>query len=191
MVTSSSKRLSPPRNELIASARELTGADPSGPSIYETEVSDELRKEHMKWANMLAKGRNGRRPPSSSKISDATSSKPASSSKRSAASRQPAQPQDDDFTCPVCNKSFKNKGAIRQHTLQVHIGTKCYWPGCSVTTESEPELNAHLKEHNDDPSPDGRYKCTWPGCDKTYAFADSLTRHARQHNSEAREAAEN
>ncbi|KAI1211422.1 uncharacterized protein F4807DRAFT_466689 [Annulohypoxylon truncatum] len=89
-----------------------------------------------------------------------------------------------DLQCPQCNKVFKTKATYRQHSQSVHIGTKCYWPGCSLTFSSERELNKHLKEHNtlaSNGDPQNMLTCNFPGCGKVCTMAEIVARHLRRH----------
>ncbi|KAI1396778.1 hypothetical protein F4819DRAFT_491208 [Hypoxylon fuscum] len=109
-------------------------------------------------------------------------------------SPQPSQVESEMRTCPQCNKSiFKNERTLLQHINDVHIGTHCFWPGCSVTTESEHDLNKHLKTHNDaigEGVPGGKMRCNWPSCGKDCTRAETVARHLRRHTSKARKDSE-
>ncbi|KAI1141324.1 hypothetical protein F5Y05DRAFT_257365 [Hypoxylon sp. FL0543] len=100
------------------------------------------------------------------------------------------QGQDDDpLICTQCRKSFKNKQTLARHAKQVHIGTRCHWPGCAHVAESLSALNDHLKEHNRAASTESDLQCNWPGCGRVYSLLEDVARHLRQHNIAARDTA--
>ncbi|KAI0887863.1 uncharacterized protein GGS22DRAFT_185243 [Annulohypoxylon maeteangense] len=93
--------------------------------------------------------------------------------------------------CAQCHKIFKNRATYRQHLADVHIGTRCYWPGCAQVFANERELNAHLRDHNDTAcgcDPVCKITCHFPSCGKVCTMAESVGRHLRRHNIEARNA---
>ncbi|KAI1456991.1 hypothetical protein F4805DRAFT_458161 [Annulohypoxylon moriforme] len=88
----------------------------------------------------------------------------------------------DPLTCHECGKHFKTKMTFQQHDREVHIGTRCYWPGCTFTTTTEALLNRHLHTHQGDE----HVRCKWPGCKSAFKMKESLLRHLRRHNISAR-----
>ncbi|OTA62327.1 hypothetical protein K449DRAFT_465104 [Hypoxylon sp. EC38] len=101
---------------------------------------------------------------------------------------RPERSSPQRFVCPTCNRSdFSSARTFRGHVTQVHIGTRCFWPGCFARLPSEGNLNRHLQNHNSD-LPDGHVKCNWPGCRKRYEWSQALYRHLREHQVAARNA---
>ncbi|KAI1416698.1 hypothetical protein F5Y13DRAFT_186316 [Hypoxylon sp. FL1857] len=110
-----------------------------------------------------------------------------SSQQQQATPSQPTQSSNQNLTCPQCNKSFKTVATFRQHASQIHIGTTCFWPGCSKAFNTEDDLIIHLQFHND-AAPNANDTCNWPGCGRTFLWRQRVVRHLRQHNIEARNA---
>ncbi|KAI1456989.1 hypothetical protein F4805DRAFT_475433 [Annulohypoxylon moriforme] len=95
-------------------------------------------------------------------------------------------------TCTKCSKEFKNKLGLKQHSLEVHIGTECFWEDCGETFSNERQLNKHLWEHNVELSQGHHqahtHQCQWDGCKCHYSMAETLARHLRKHNTMAKNA---
>ncbi|KAI1771242.1 hypothetical protein F4818DRAFT_454868 [Hypoxylon cercidicola] len=100
------------------------------------------------------------------------------------------QASQQPFICPTCNKHFKSIRTLRQHLGEVHIGTKCYWPGCTANVPTEKELNKHLKAHNSASAEglNGTTACNWPGCGNPMKVPE-VAKHLRRHTVKAKNAA--
>ncbi|KAI1141326.1 hypothetical protein F5Y05DRAFT_409881 [Hypoxylon sp. FL0543] len=100
--------------------------------------------------------------------------------------RRATQHQYDSFLCPKCDQPLKTKATLKQHTDQVHIGVRCYWPGgCDAVLESEAALNRHLQEHSD--AAGAEFTCNWSDCGRSYKYRETFCRHLRMHNNRERD----
>ncbi|KAI1384391.1 uncharacterized protein F4822DRAFT_432937 [Hypoxylon trugodes] len=93
--------------------------------------------------------------------------------------------------CPDCGKAnFKTPKTRQRHMEEVHVGTRCHWPGCNVVTPTEGDMNRHLKVHNMEETIGDEIRCNWVGCNNPRRkTTESVYRHLRKHQVEARNAA--
>ncbi|KAH8164560.1 hypothetical protein CIB48_g3675 [Xylaria polymorpha] len=86
--------------------------------------------------------------------------------------------------CPHCDKEFNNAAAQRQHVLDRHVGTTCYWPDCLTVTATEAELSTHFHEHQRSAVARGwnPLHCPWPNCGKEFSRRYSVQRCFKKHN---------
>ncbi|KAI1416696.1 hypothetical protein F5Y13DRAFT_186314 [Hypoxylon sp. FL1857] len=178
----------PPRraraNSLITLMCETAGIEAPGEDAYTTEPPKPLTEQETQWVKKLIHEIEGNQ--------QATIDSVHSSDTHEERIQEAPQPS-EKFICPTCKKSsFKDIECFRRHLRQVHIGTRCYWPGCAITTATEARLNEHLRGHNDGGAPqsNGLFRCNWPDCGRDYKTAESLARHTRSHIIKARQASE-
>ncbi|KAI3323333.1 hypothetical protein HD806DRAFT_544093 [Xylariaceae sp. AK1471] len=109
---------------------------------------------------------------------------PSISAPVSAAAAGPNQ----HLTCRFCGQVFRRVGSRLQHQRDVHLGTRCFWPGCGAVMASELELRRHLRRHHDDIVTAGwrPEKCSWPGCGKVLSRRGTAHRCVRSHHQEQR-----
>lgn len=77
-------------------------------------------------------------------------------------------------TCPICNKTFKNKRALlyhkRNHKERIY---KCDYPSCDKAFFIEKRLIHHKSVHKNIRV----YKCSYEGCEKSYFIKRVLNMH--------------
>ncbi|KAI6081378.1 hypothetical protein F4821DRAFT_274975 [Hypoxylon rubiginosum] len=162
------------RNSLITLMCEIEGIEPPEEDAYESGPPSPLTDEQLSIIFKIIRSREGAQESSSSKDEPALDTK---------------SPR---YRCPKCNLGLKTIRTLKQHVGDVHIGTECFWPGCTTSVSTEVELNKHLKWHNDAAAvgiENGQLTCNWPGCGNPYKNADSVARHLRKHTTTARTAA--
>ncbi|KAI0095743.1 hypothetical protein F4776DRAFT_658718 [Hypoxylon sp. NC0597] len=191
----------PPRrarvNSLISLMCELEGIPAPGPDAYTTEPPEPLTKKEVGWIKKLIKERERGQSTSNDRASLSADHGDGNSTATQRPVANPwllprilrAKSSDQGFVCPTCRMGFKTDQTLATHTREVHIGTRCFWPGCSIKCRNEGLLNRHLQRHNAD-LPDGYRTCNWPGCKRGYRSSQSLNRHLRKHQISARRASE-
>ncbi|KAI3339691.1 hypothetical protein F4824DRAFT_507943 [Ustulina deusta] len=97
------------------------------------------------------------------------------------------------FVCEQCLRQYTNKTSLESHKRTVHVGTRCFWPNCSVTTAFEALMVYHLKVDHAQPLTRKirplTFLCPWPGCDKDHGTNAMVYTCVRKHNWEAKKAA--
>lgn len=95
--------------------------------------------------------------------------------------------------CPNCIFTTNTHENLLEHQRTQHIGTRCRFPGCSATRESEWSLRQHIRYGHSplDTSrvllPDGyggnkeRFNCCWPTCNKNFTTHYNAHRCAYLH----------
>ncbi|KAI1132402.1 hypothetical protein F5Y10DRAFT_293502 [Nemania abortiva] len=98
-----------------------------------------------------------------------------------------ADPSPAVFPCDRCSKVFKDKGVLRQHRSDSHVGTRCYFPTCTFTADEELKLRNHFCEHQRDwiNRGESETRCPWPGCTKNFSRKDTVQRCIKAHNKRA------
>ncbi|KAI1387304.1 uncharacterized protein F4822DRAFT_430059 [Hypoxylon trugodes] len=94
----------------------------------------------------------------------------------------------EQHVCPQCNKHFKTRATLLQHEGEAHIGTVCFWVGCTATTTTEEELNLHIREHNRVQAlnvANGHLICHWHDCNHDFPTVEGVRRHLRRHQVKA------
>ncbi|KAJ8320223.1 hypothetical protein KUTeg_001810 [Tegillarca granosa] len=87
--------------------------------------------------------------------------------------------------CPNCNKGFKSKQQLAQHSL-VHSGIRKYI--CSYCEKGFKQL-CHLQQHTRIHTGEKPYKCAYEGCDRAFAQMSNLHHHMRNHDDHIKKAA--
>ncbi|XP_056417783.1 transcription factor IIIA [Hyla sarda] len=89
-----------------------------------------------------------------------------------------------DVTCSVCNRTFKNKGNLKDHK-QVHKGERivfcCPRENCDRSYTTKFNLRNHILAFHEGVR---QFVCEHEGCGKTFVMRQSLDRHVNTHNPE-------
>ncbi|KAI1117965.1 hypothetical protein F5Y14DRAFT_447375 [Nemania sp. NC0429] len=110
-----------------------------------------------------------------------------------AAEEQPqggqAAPPVPVFHCPNCPKLFTKHSTMQTHIADRHVGMRCYFPGCGVTTNTELGMIEHFLQHQRLAIEGGGEPtvCPWPGCGKNFSRKDTVQRCIKRHNNEERQ----
>lgn len=83
---------------------------------------------------------------------------------------------DDTYTCTVCEKVYKSKKALWDHSIYHNLQFKC--DHCDKRFAKKLLLQRHTRIHTQDRP----YKCDM--CDKSFTTNESLTVHRRTHTGE-------
>ncbi|KAI0907557.1 hypothetical protein F4823DRAFT_549818 [Ustulina deusta] len=91
------------------------------------------------------------------------------------------------FVCQDCGRTYNTLGPLKQHMDDRHCGTRCYFPGCTITTHTEEQLLFHFRDHQQEGIDDGMstLACPWPGCSKSFSRTDTVQRCIKKHNRRA------
>lgn len=92
----------------------------------------------------------------------------------------PLVPLSKELRCTKCDKIFKDKHLLDDHTI-IHADPrpfKCPKDGCSKDFTSKYTLTSHMKIHTDRPR---LYKCNL--CDKSFYHSQNLVQHRKLHSS--------
>ncbi|KAI0011799.1 hypothetical protein F4779DRAFT_615203 [Xylariaceae sp. FL0662B] len=104
----------------------------------------------------------------------------------------------NSLRCPVCVKTYVNKGSLRDHKDHSHLGNQCLWEGCDhfcLPNEDDEAMVDHLITHNDQerwkkPDVQGSHWCHFPGCNHTMSYDSegTLKRHLKRRQKKALDA---
>ncbi|KAI0839378.1 hypothetical protein F5Y06DRAFT_303108 [Hypoxylon sp. FL0890] len=98
------------------------------------------------------------------------------------------------FSCSQCAYTSHRQKLLNEHTRFNHIGTRCYWPGCSFVAADERGVKDHLHQAHPKPlretsesesGPTVTYRCPWPECNRPFVGEPGASRHVRFHNYKA------
>ncbi|XP_061163092.1 zinc finger protein 628-like [Saccostrea echinata] len=92
---------------------------------------------------------------------------------------------DRTHICPNCNKGFKSKQQLAQHSL-VHTGIRRHI--CSFCDKGFKQL-CHLQQHLRIHTGEKPYRCCFDGCDRAFAQMANLHHHMRNHEDHVKKAA--
>ncbi|KAI0849108.1 hypothetical protein F5Y00DRAFT_269734 [Daldinia vernicosa] len=86
--------------------------------------------------------------------------------------------QGNGLICPICGHTSNSPGNASDHLRYIHVGLRCFFPGCNVRRTSEADLRQHIADQHGSVAAgaNGYFRCPWPACAGDFAHRNSVKR---------------
>ena len=87
-------------------------------------------------------------------------------------------PNNENISCDLCEKTFRDEKIMKQHRTRTHIMIKIFVCNiCDTTVSSQSHLQRHIQSLHEDQEQARNYKCNF--CDNTFIDSSTYKHHLK------------